>query len=124
MAFGNTNWNTAFWKPGDTYGASYDWYDTPLVVENEPNQGAFLRWITGQGRAGTTEKDRFGQALYNRTLSGYAAASSSNPMLTYREYLRGLGPSFVDDLWNQLTPQERGEDPSRFAGRARWIGRG
>lgn len=124
MPFQNTNWNTAFWQPGNTYGADFDWYDTPLVNENEPAQGAFLRWVTGQGRAGTTEQDRFAQSLYNRTQSGYQAASSSNPMLTYREYLDQLGPNFSDNLWNQLTPQERGADPGQFAGRVRVIGRG
>lgn len=118
------DWNKAFWDPGSIYGAGYDWYDTPLVKENEPEQGAFLRWITGQGRAGTTQRDRFAQSLYNRTQTGYDAAASSNPMLTYREYLQGLGGNFADNLWTSLSPQERGENPGTFAGRTRIIGRG
>lgn len=125
MPFQNTTWNNAFWDPNNTtYGATQDWYTTPLVTENEPAQGAFLRWITNQGRAGTTNQDQFAQSLYNRTQSGYQAAASSNPMLTYREYLQGLGPNFADNLWNQLGPQERGVNPGQYAGRVRTIGRG
>lgn len=124
------DWNKAFWDPGSIYGGSMggqpqDWYDTPLVKENEPDQGAFLRWITNQGRAGTSNRDQFAQSLYNRTQSGYQAASSSNPMLTYREYLTGLGSNFADNLWGQLDMRQRGEDPSRFnAGRVRVLSRG
>jgi hypothetical protein len=120
------DWNTAFWNPNNTtYGANYDWYDTPLVKENEPDQGAFLRFVTGQGRAGNSRQDQFAQSLYNRTQSGYDAAASSNPMLTYREYLNQLGPGFSDQLWNQLSAQDRGENPNQYgAGRVRIIGRG
>lgn len=119
------SWGNAFWDPNKTYGADYDWYDTPLVKENEPDQGAYLRFITGQGRAGNSRQDQFAQSLYNRTQSGYDAAASSNPMLSYRDYLDQLGPTFADSLWDQLGMQERGEDPNKNqAGRIRVIGRG
>lgn len=123
------DWNTAFWNPDSNYGGEMggqpqDWYDTPLVQENEPDSGAFLRWVTNQGRAGTTARDQFAQGLYNRTQSGYAAASSSNPMLTYREYLNQLGANYADQLWSQLDMRQRGMNPGNFAGRVRTIGRG
>lgn len=98
--WGNTllelNPDAAFTRQGSLLGLPGD--DSP-----------FARWFRTQ---------------FQRTQTGYGAAAATNPLLTYRNYLGGLG-SFAD--WQRrfmaLTPQQRGEQQTAFAPAARWINR-
>lgn len=133
MAFGG-GWNTSFWNPSSTYGGkgftgqSQDWYDTDATkyfFDPSPGEkGEFLRYLQGQGAGGFDRRSLFAQSMFGRTSQGFEAAQQSNPGLLYREYLGTLGPSFVDNIWRGLTPEQRGENPARFASPVRWMSRG
>lgn len=113
-----------FWTQGETYGANQDWYDTPLVQAGEKDNGTFLRMLTRLGLMGNNRKSDFAASLQPKFNAGFDAASASNPLLTKREYLQGFDPNFINNQWNDLTPQQQGQDPSRFANSVRIQRRG
>jgi hypothetical protein len=127
-------WNNAFYDSANQYGGqslgggSMDWYNTDAVKyffsPSSAEKGTFLRYLQGQGSGGFDRKSLFGQSLFGRTGQGYEAAQQSNPDLLYRDYLNSLGPSFVDNIWKGLTPEQRGESPARFSSPVRWMSRG
>lgn len=113
-------------------GGNYGWggsgaYDTPFVkdyLSQETPQGEYETYLTGQGYGGFNRQDQFARGLSSRANAGYQGAILQNPMLTYRDYLnQNLGSNFFTNAWNAATPDQRGESPNRFAGRARTIGR-
>lgn len=116
-----------FYDPNSTYGSDQNWYDTPFVkTEVDPiNQGGvFTAWLGQQGLGGFDRQSMFGKSLQSRYNSGYEGAQLNNPGLTFRDYLSGQGSGQINDIWAGLTPGQRGENPSMFAPKARWIGRG
>lgn len=134
MAFGG-GWNNAFYNSANGYGGQslgngspMDWYDTDAVKyffdPSGAEKGTFTRYLQSQGAGGFDRRSLFGQSLFSRTGQGYEAAQQSNPNLLYRDYLNGLGPAFVDNIWKGLTPEQRGESPAKFASPVRWMSRG
>lgn len=116
--------NNPFWNANSLYGANQDWYKTPLVTytqEPDAQGGTFQRWLQNNNAGGFGRRDQLAQSLYSRTLSGYQAAAATNPDLLYRDYLPTVD---LNSIWGSLTPDQRGENPSQFTGRTRWLSRG
>ena len=113
----NVGWGS-FWEPGNMYNSpdGGDWYDTPLVQLGEPNSSVFQRFLTQRGLTDYTNKSQFGQGLRSKFEQGFSAAAATNPFLTFREYMQGFSPDFVDQQWNELSPEQQGRDPGRFYG--------
>lgn len=114
-----------FFDPTSLYGGTQNWYDTDFsrsyISPNVP-RGEFEKYLTEQGFGGETRRDQYTRGQYGRTQSGYEAALLTNPLLRYADYLRTLGG--FDGLWQGLTPDQRGEQPNRYAGPIRWTARG
>ena len=49
------------------------------------------------------------------------AALAENPTLIFQDYLNRLNPDYAR-MFAALTPQQRGESVSQYAGPLRWIG--
>jgi hypothetical protein len=123
MDFYNPNSNYG-WTPFDSRDQNF--YETPVGQElgrNLPG-GEFTRWLYGQNAGGFGRRDLFGQSLQSKLKSGYEAAQLSNGNLTFRDYLKGMSPNFVSNMWGRLTPEQRGESSQRYAGPVRWMSRG
>ena len=117
-----------FYSSGSAYGnPTGDLYTSPFVRDylSPVTSGAeFEKFLTDQGYGGFNRQDQFARSQYGRTQTGYKAALLSNPLLSERDYLSGLGGGFFSNIWNALTPSQRGEQPNLWSGRARMIGRG
>lgn len=102
-------------------------YQTPFVRDylSPVTPGAeYEKFLTDQGYGGFDRRSQFGRGQYGRAQSGYKAALLSNPFLSERDYLGGLGSGFFNDIWGTLAPSQHGEQPSLWSGRGRMIGRG
>jgi hypothetical protein len=108
-------------------GSGQNAWDTPFVrdyLSPETPGGEYERFLSTQGYGGFDRRSLFARSLSSRANTGFQAAQLNNPLLTYRDYLnQNLGSDFFDNAWNAATPDQRGETPNRFAGRARTIGR-
>lgn len=114
-----------FWTQGETYGSpTGDWYDTPLAHQGAQQNGEFLRFLTQRGYTSPTRKSQFAESLFPELLRGYNAASATNPLLEFRDYLSGFDQNFVENKWNLLTPEQQGKDYNRFANQVRINRRG
>lgn len=120
----NVGWGS-FWEPGNLYNSpdGQDWYDTPLVELGEPDDSVFQRFLTHQGLTGYTNKAQFAQGLKSKFQTGFDAAAATNPFLTFREYMQGFNPDFINQQWNELSPEQQGKDYGRFYGGATRIQR-
>lgn len=115
-------------------GGGYGWggsgsnaWDTPFVrdyMSHELPSGEYEQFLTKQGYGGFNRNDQIARSMKTRTDTGFQAAQLNNPLLTYRDYLNThLGADFFGNTINAMTPDQRGDTPNRFAGRARTIGR-
>lgn len=90
----------------------------------EKNQdAAYNRYLgkIGVGMADTRPFAEWARRQFAQTQLGYGTALAEDPTLMYQDYLNRLG---FNDLYNQflrLTPQQRGENQSRYVGPVRTI---
>ena len=116
-----------FYQSGSAYGnPTGDLYTSPFSRDylSPVTPGAeFEKFLTDQGYGGFDRQSQFGRSQSGRAQQGYKAAILSNPLLSERDYYNQLGGGFFGNIWNALTPSQRGESPSTFSGRARMIGR-
>lgn len=114
-----------FYSPGSTYGSYQNWYTTPLVSQNTNNFDAeYEKFVTDSGFGGVNRIGDTARSLIDRAKSGYTAAQMNNPGLTGRGYLNEmLGPNFLQNAINAMTPQQRGESYALNAPRSRWTPR-
>jgi hypothetical protein len=131
---------TPFYTLGQDYNSftGGTQYFTPFVenfVSPQVPRGEFERWLGTQNVGGPAggggqlngfnRQAQFYRSLYGQTQNGYQAALLNNPALSYRNYLQDyFGNGQAADLWNALTPQQRGENPAQFSPRVRVMGRG
>lgn len=63
----------------------------------------------------------FVQNAYGRARTGYESQLAYDPNRRWTDYLQDLGgESFFRNQWNNLSPQQRGQNPSMFVPPARW----
>jgi hypothetical protein len=120
-----------FYQPNSSYGSPLgSLFDSPFVRDflSAETPGAEVEaYLTRQGFGGFGRKDQFARGLVPRINTGFKTATLNNPFLTERDYLnQHLGSGFVDTIWNDATPEMRGEGgvARTLGGRARLIGRG
>ncbi len=122
---GSNSYN--YYDPGSTYGGQYGpggWSSTQTgqyYLEQNP-EAAFTRWLAENGYRDFTAQGEFARQQYGKVRTGYEAALGSNPNLSFRDYLSQTGPS-LGQQFARLTPEQRGENQSLFAPRARYIPR-
>ena len=116
-----------YFNPRSTYGGSYlpgkfastgvgDYY----LEQNQ--EASFTRWLAENGYRDFTAPGEFARQQYGKVRTGYEAALGTNPDLKFRDYLNQTGPS-LRNQYQRLTPEQRGENPSIYAPRARYIPR-
>ncbi len=113
-------------------GGSYGWpgggaYETPFVrdyLSPDVPRGEYETYLTNNNLGGLTRRDDAARGMYDRTQSGYQAAVLQNPMLTYRDYLNThLGADFFQNALAGMTPNQLGDRPNMWTGRARTVAR-
>ena len=103
---------SGWWNPGNGYGQTQDWYNTDLVRLNPdtqtPNWGEYERFITNAGFGGNDASSGWARNQYNRANTGYQAAFMDNPEMDFRTYLQNLGPGWLENQVQGLTPNQLG----------------
>jgi hypothetical protein len=88
-----------------------------FVLTDDPN-AAYGRFLEGyQGRRGRLNDWLEGN--YQKYYRGYLSESARNPFTNFLDYLKGVD---VERDYANLSPQERGENPSSYQGRVRYMG--
>ena len=108
------------------YGGNQAWQDTPFVkqyLEPDIPQGVYTDYLSQQGFGGMDRRNMWAKSQYGNSQSGYQAALTRNPTLSYRDYLTQQMPQ-LNNIWAGLTPGQRGESPTQFIGPNRMIGWG
>ena len=129
MAF--QDWSgTGYYSPTSVYGGGYgagQFAQTPFgnqYLENEANRGtAFTRYLAEQGVDDYSGYGTWARGQLGRINQGYMAALATNPFLEFEgpgSYLSGLN---LRNIYQGLSPVQRGENPAMYAGRTRWIPR-
>ena len=90
-------------------GESENYYTT------NPEAGFYS--VFGQA-GGDSPFAKFLRGKYQSMLQGYNALAPEDPSLQWRDYLRRQNP---DQDWANMAPQSRGERPSQFAPRTRYL---
>lgn len=130
-------WNNAwqsggrdpFRLPNQTSGmfGPGDYQRTPLgqeQLEDERNRlAAFTYYNQGLGVDPTTSWGKFLDNQYSQISTGYEAGLSEDPTLTFQSYYRMIYPQ-LQTMYDQLTPDQRGENVGRFAKPVRVVPRG
>ena len=113
-----------FFDPSNTYGGTQDWLNTPLVrdyIEPDIPQGTYTDFLSQNGFGGMDRRNQWARSQYGQTQSGYQAAVTRNPNLSYRDYLSQQFPTGLNEMWAGLTPGQRGEQQGNFFGPTRLI---
>ena len=104
-----------------------DWTQTQAIggpsgyLEQNP-QAAWTRYLAqnqGIGLGDDSPYAQYARNLYQNTQRGFEAGLAEDPTLIFQRYLSTL-PNFQQQFMAQ-TPQQRGENPGRYAGPVRWI---
>lgn len=123
MAFGEGSFGGDLSYSSPQSGGGSNPFDNELLrrayfLQNpRASYGAFL---TEEG-ATSTGFGRYLQTQEPRLQSQYQAALADNPYMSYLDYLREQR-NRIFSAFNNLSPYQRGEDPSRVAGRVRYVG--
>ena len=113
-----------FYSSGSTYGSHQNWYDTPLVKQAPNFDAEWEKLVTDSGFGGMGRTGNVARNLIDRAKSGFGAATMNNPGLDPRSYINNtLGPNFLRNSMNAMTPGQRGEMPGIAQPRSRWIDR-
>lgn len=120
------NWGTSFYDPTSQYGG--DWAPGAHaatgagdIYAGQNPETAWTRVLGEMGLDISSNKYQFGRGLWPQISEGYKAALATNPNLKIQDYVQGIN---LDNIWNNQTQQQRGEQPSRVAPLARTISRG
>ena len=118
-----------WWSPGRYTGpGGYDWGQTPygeMASEKAP-EAAWLRYGSTLGLGGgESAMDRWFRQQFGNAMTGYQAATISNPMLDINTYFSGLGDigKWLQMFASRTTPQQRGESFGNNAAPVRWVTR-
>ncbi|HWV22987.1 MAG TPA: hypothetical protein VNZ58_02265 [Thermomicrobiales bacterium] len=121
---GGTN---PFYQQGSNYGADQDWASTPLTgtIREQNPQLAFSEWLGGLGIPDNdTSFNRYLYAQYPRFERAYGMATLQNPFITIGDFIQSMpGLSQLQQQFQSLSQQQRGEDWRSFSPQARWITR-
>lgn len=120
--FNRNGWNPLF-NPTSQYGGNFapgafaqtgagDYY------QSQNPETVWTRRLAGEDPFSARGQNLRG--LWSQINEGYNAAVLTNPNLKIQDYVGGLNP---DTLYNAQTAAQRGENPGRFAPRARTISR-
>lgn len=113
-----------FYDPGSTYGGNQNWYETPLIKQDQDFDAEWEKTITDQGFGGFGAKANVARNLIDRAKTGFNAATMNNPNLDPRSYINDtLGPNFLRNAMASMTPIQKGEMPGIYQTRSRWVDR-
>lgn len=119
------NWGSnQFFDPNAQYGGTWTpgrFAQTGVAtqyLEDNP-EAAWTRRIAGADPLSAKGANLRG--LWQQVYEGYKAANLTNPNLRIQQYIDTLDP---EALYAAQTQTQRGENPGRFAPRARTISRG
>jgi hypothetical protein len=125
MAYGYFNPQNPYGDMNLNWGGG-DWSQTQagnLYLVNNP-EFAYTRFL---GHLGAPDDDspfaRWMRQQYGRTQTGYGAAASMNPLLSYHNgYLQSLG-NLQDwrGRYEQMSPEQRGDASSQYSRGVRYL---
>ena len=106
----------------------FDWTKTPVISGPsgylEQNQDVtYNRFLNNMG-FGQADQSPYAQWLrrqFQDTQLGFKSALAENPTTSYQSYLQQLDPRGFWRRWIGMTPEQRGENPSRYGGPIRTI---
>lgn len=107
---------------------TFDWTTTQPIggpsgyLEENPD-AAWTRYLQGNYGIGVADQSPFSSFVrgqYNNALAGFKAAVAEDPSLIFQKYLSQITPNYAA-MFAALTPSQRGESVSRYAGPIRWI---
>ena len=125
---GTTN---PWWSPNQYSGpGGYDWGSTPYgqTASEQAPEAAWLRYGSSIGAGGSESSfDRWFRQQFGNAMTGYQAATISNPLLDIQTYFSPQNFGNLDYWTNlfqqQTTPGQRGESFAQYAAPVRWIPR-
>lgn len=105
-----------------------DWTATPVIggangfLENNQDV-AYNRKMSqiGIGQATRGPFAEWARKQVNNAQLGYQTALAENPTLMWQDYLNRFTINNMHAQWKNLTPQQRGENRSRYVGPVRTI---
>ena len=106
----------------------YDWTQTEPIggaggyLENNP-EAAWTRYLQGNYGIGLTDESpyaSFVRGQFQNAQRGFEAALAEDPTMIFQRYLATVNPNFTQ-MFANLTPNQRGESVSRYAGPVRTI---
>ena len=116
-----------YYQPGNSYGGSQDWYDTP-ISESIREQNLDLAYADygnqiGVNNHNTAFRDWF-QSEFPQYQRAYGLATMRNPLITIDQFTQTLpGMAQLQQIFRQQSPYQRGERNQLYAPIARWITR-
>jgi hypothetical protein len=122
-----------YYDPNSSYGRDPFWeqgwgegfYDNTVYGPTgylENNVPALWTRFTTPWASGTDPFSKFVQGEFSKFWDSYDAAWATNPDLLKQDWVGQFGEGDFRQRFNQLTPGQRGENPSRFGGgRMQWI---
>lgn len=113
------------YDPSSNYNWNQDWdYLSGLVGQGDAqaNPESFWTRLLGErGYGGFGARDTVARGLFGRVADSYGAARLTNPELKFTDF---AGDIDINRLLTQMSPQERGENPSNSApSNVRWLPR-
>lgn len=117
-----------YYDPSSSYGGTRygqgEFAQTPIGKNylEADQEASFTRWLADNGYRDFTGEGEFARQQFGRMRTGYDAAVATNPELSFQNYLGQTGGQLANQ-YTRLTPDQRGEKPSMYAPRARYIPR-
>lgn len=117
-----------FYNPQSTYGSpfGFGWLDAPYGgthYYNQPGAGmnaAYAAWTAPWG-GGYDPFSNWVQGQRGKITTAYEAALGHNPDLKWTDFLQALpGQQALRSQFQNLAPEQRGENRSRFVPPANW----
>lgn len=113
------------YDPSNDYGwgdfAKYIDTDPGLKDANDNPQSYYTKYAAEQGYNGLDARSTAVRGLYGRVADSYGAARLTNRNLRFTDFLGNID---FNQLLSQMSPAERGENPSNFAPtNVRWLPR-
>lgn len=125
--WGSGSWGgPSFFDPNSTYGGAWapDEYAGTQAADTYFAQNPEAAWTRLMGKMGldpSSGQYQFARGLWPQVLEGFKAANVTNPNLRVQDYIQSLN---LEQMYNNQTNQQRGENPSKVAPLARTISRG
>lgn len=118
---------STFYNPRSTYGATQDWFNTPVgtQIREAAPQVAYAQYGTSQGIGDNqTAFSRWFYNQYPQFQRQYGQATLQNPFMNIDDFIKTLpGLQQLMQQFQSLSPQARGEQWSTFSPASRWISR-